>query len=201
MLKAGKLFTAFAIAGALGAGAAQAQVPYIDGGAGNDLVTLNVFGGGYSPSSSLQPGSEFGSSGSVGAAATLWIHRNFGLRANVLYARTDASAGAPDPLTGEKPDIWTYSGDLLARLPIAIGNGRDFVIPYLVGGLGGKTYNFDELDTATDFAGNLGAGLEYRFARWGVQAEVRDVISSFDRFGVEKTQHDIVWTGGITLSF
>jgi hypothetical protein len=29
----------------------------------------------------------------------------------------------------------------------------------------------------------------------------RDVVSSFDRFGVDRTQHDIIWTAGLTVSF
>src|SRR2546425_1035587 len=50
-------------------------------------------------------------------------------------------------------------------------------------------------------AGTFGAGLEYSFGRVGVRAEGRDFVYKFDRFGFDKTQHDIAWQGGLTLSF
>jgi len=55
-------------------------------------------------------------------------------------------------------------------------------------------------DTWSKFAGNF-AGLEYSFGRVGVRAEGRDFIYKFDRYGFDKTQHDIAWQGGLTLSF
>jgi hypothetical protein len=201
MLKAGRLIAGVAVAAALGASAAQAQTLGPNGAAGNDLITLNAYGGGFSPTSSLTPGADFRNSGTVGGAVTLWLHRNVGVRGNVLFARTDVSPGAPEPLANEAPNIWAYSGDLVLRLPLSAGNRRDTLFPYVVGGLGAKTYDFDRNGTETDFAGSFGGGLEYRFARWGIQAEVRDVVSKFDRFGADRVQHDFVWTGGITLSF
>jgi hypothetical protein len=201
MSKLRYLAAAAALVAALGATSAEAQVLGPAEGAGNDMLTLNLFGGGYSPASSLTAGSEFRNSGTVGVAATLWVHPLVGVRANGLFARTDASQGVPEGLKDEKPNVWAYSGDLVLRLPFSTANGRDTWFPYLLGGLGGKTYDFDQAGTETDFAGNVGAGIEYRIGRWGVQAEVRDIISTFDRFGIDKTQHDVVWTGGITLSF
>jgi hypothetical protein len=35
----------------------------------------------------------------------------------------------------------------------------------------------------------------------GLQAEVRDVVSQFDHFGFDKTQHDLVYSGGLTLTY
>src|SRR5438309_504104 len=55
--------------------------------------------------------------------------------------------------------------------------------------------------TWSKFAGNYGVGLEYRFRRVGVRAEGRDFVYKFDRYGFDKTQHDIAWQGGLTLSF
>ena len=34
-----------------------------------------------------------------------------------------------------------------------------------------------------------------------IRAEGRDVVYKFDRYGFDKTQHDIAWQGGVTLSF
>ena len=188
--------------GALGATAVQAQSTEPRGAAGSDVFTLNVYGGGYAPTADIAPGAGFDASGTIGAAGTVWVHRNVGLRANVLWARTDAPAGAPVPLEGERPDVWSYSGDVVLRLPLALGDAASW-FPYLVAGAGAKTYDFEQdgTDTETDFAGNFGAGLEYRFERVGLQAEVRDVVSSFERFEIDEVQHDVVWTAGITVSF
>lgn len=79
-----------------------------------------------------------------------------------------------------------------------------WVSPYLLGGLGAKTYDFDVAETETDFQRNIGAGLEYRLPhqrQWGLVLEVRDFISTFEVGPVDNTQHDIVWTGGIRLNF
>jgi hypothetical protein len=187
--------------GALVPATSEAQMAGPRGAAGNDILTLNLYGGGYSPTSSLTNGSDFGRSATVGGSATAWIHPLIGLRGSAMYARSEVTGGAPAPLEGEKADIWAYSGDLVLRLPLAAAGRTDSWAPYVVGGLGGKSYDFETLSTESDFAGNFGGGLEYRFARWGLQAEVRDVVSRFDRFGLERTQHDIVWTAGITMSF
>jgi hypothetical protein len=188
--------------GVLGATGVQAQTTGRQGGAGSDILTINLYGGGFAPTANLTSGSEFDDSGTVGGAATLWLHRYVGVRANVLYAQTDAPAGAPDPLDGERPDVWAYSGDVVLRLPLTAGEGTTW-FPYLVGGAGAKTYDFEqsETETETDFAGNFGGGIEYRFSRVGMQAEVRDIVSSFERFDIDEIQHDVVWTAGITLSF
>lgn len=202
MLKTRGILAAFVTAGTLAAAALHAQTPAPLGGAGNDIVTINAYGGGFSPATDLTTSnSRFRNSGTVGGTVTLWAHPNVGIRGNLLYARTDAGSGAPDALAGERPNVWAYSGDLVLRMPFAARNGRDTWFPYVVGGLGGKTYEFDTLDTETDFAGSFGAGLEYRFGPWGVHAEVRDIVTSFDRFGAEKTLHDVVWTAGIGWSF
>ncbi len=200
-LHARRILTVLLALGALGATAVQAQTLRLPGAAGNDVLTLNVYGGGFSPAADLTADDRFQSSGTVGGALTLWVHPNVGLRGNVLYARTDLPSAAPEPLPGENPNVWAYSGDLVLRLPLAAGNGRDTWFPYILGGLGGKMYDFDTLSTETDFASNFGAGIEYRFAQWGLQAEVRDIVSRFNRLGVDRTQHDVVWTAGITLSF
>src|SRR5438874_1926503 len=62
---------------------------------------------------------------------------------------------------------------------------------------------FGGLSGATNLnpAGTFGAGLEYRFGRVGIRAEGRDFVYKFDRYGFDKTQHDIAWQGGLTLTF
>jgi hypothetical protein len=201
MLQALRVPAVLLTAGVLGTTTVQAQSAAPGGAAGSEILTIGAYGGGFSPAADLTSNSGFGNSGTGGGTLTLWVHPNVGVRGNVLFARTEIGSGAPEGLTGEKPNIWAYSGDLVLRLPFDVLNGRDSWFPYLAGGIGGKTYAFDNLNDETDFAGNFGAGVEYRLARWGVQAEVRDIVTSFERFGVNKTQHDVVWTAGITRSF
>ncbi|MBI4409535.1 MAG: outer membrane beta-barrel protein [Gemmatimonadetes bacterium] len=185
----------------LSAGAVRAQVLGGVGVPGGEVVSLTVYGGGFSPAEDLSSTSDFSSSGTVGGAVTLWAHRYVGIRGSVLYAQTDIDGSTPAALVGEEPNVWAYSGDVLLRLPISTTPGTGWFFPYLVGGLGAKTYDFDAADAETDFAGNFGVGFEYRFGRWGFQVEGRDFVSKFDHFGVDQTQHDLVYTGGISLSF
>lgn len=171
--------------------------------AGMDVFSVSVNGGGFFPVSSLGAGNEFDDAGSVGGTLTYWVHRNAGVRANVLWASTDFLGAQDSPLQGEDPDVYHYSGDLLLRLPLP-GTEQVSWFPYIVGGLGGKTYDFQTRTTDTDFTGNFGAGVELRFGemgRWGINTEVRDFVSNFDRFGFDRTQNDVVWTGGISVNF
>src|SRR6266568_5108772 len=89
---------------------------------------------------------------------------------------------------------------IVLRYPVAAGTGT--FIPYLLGGAGAiSVHQLDSDSTWTKFAGNFGAGLEYRFGRVGVRAEGRDFVYKFDRNGFDKTQHDVAWQGGVTVSF
>ena len=117
-----------------------------------------------------------------------------------------SGAWAQDSLRGAslvgrgKFNKFTYDADLVLRYPTASGSAT--VIPYVLGGAGAiSVHELGSDSTWTKFAGNFGAGLEYRFGRVGVRAEGRDVVYKFDRYGFDKTQHDIAWQGGVTLSF
>ena len=166
---------------------------------GQDIISLNVIGGGFSPASDLG-GSEFDATGTVGGTVGVWVHRYVGIRAAVVWAQTDVSGPTSD-VTGVDPNVWAYSGDLVLRVPLGARSG--WIIPYILGGLGAKTYDFEGVDTETEFAASFGAGVEYRFpsSRWGINLEARDYVSDFEFYGIDETQHDLVWTGGITLSF
>ncbi len=91
---------------------------------------------------------------------------------------------------------------MVLRYPIQTGSAT--LTPYVLGGAGAISVHQLGADTTwSKFAGNFGAGLEYSFGRIGVRAEGRDFIYKykFDRYGFDKTQHDIAWQGGLTLSF
>jgi outer membrane protein with beta-barrel domain len=129
---------------------------------------------------------------------TVWLQNYVGIRASGSWAQ-DSIRGAT--LTGRgKFNKFTYDADLVLRYPIETGGGT--FSPYILGGAGAiSVHQLGADSTWSKFAGNVGAGLEYRFGRVGIRAEGRDFVYKFDRYGFDKTQHDIAWQGGLTLSF
>ena len=165
-----------------------------------DRVTLGGAFGGLSGAAHLDQASaadwRLGWIGSVDATA--WLHQYVGIRASGSWAQ-DSIRGATLPGRG-KFNKFSYDADLVLRYPTGAGSGT--VIPYLVGGAGAiSVHQLGADSTWSKFAGNFGAGLEYRFGRLGIRAEGRDYVYKFDRYGFDKTQHDIAWQGGVTLSF
>jgi hypothetical protein len=131
--------------------------------------------------------------------ATVWLHRYLGLRASGTWAQ-DSLQGASGLVGGGKFDKFFYDAAVVLRYPTFLGSGT--LVPYVLGGAGAVTLQqVDSDDQWTKFAGNFGAGLEYRFGRWGVRAEGRDYVYTFDRFGFDRTQHDIAWQAGVTFAF
>ncbi len=132
--------------------------------------------------------------------ATAWLTEHVGIRASGSWAQ-DSLRDAGATLTGRgKFNKFTYDADLVLRYPVQTGSGT--VSPYLLGGVGAiSVHQLASDSTWSKFAGNFGAGLEYRFGRWGIRAEGRDYVYTFDRYGFDKTQHDIAWQGGLTLAF
>ncbi|HYT82175.1 MAG TPA: outer membrane beta-barrel protein [Gemmatimonadales bacterium] len=167
---------------------------------GYDRVTLGGAFGALSGAADLDAvGSadwRLGWAGSVDA--TYWLHRYVGVRAGGGWAQ-DSLRGATLGGRG-KFNKFTYDADVVLRYPINRGSAT--LSPYLVGGVGAiSVHQLDSDSTWSKFTGNFGAGLEYRFGRVGVRAEGRDYVYTFDRYGFDKTQHDIAWQGGVTLSF
>src|SRR5258705_3105863 len=130
--------------------------------------------------------------------ATAWLNDYVGVRASGGWAQ-DSIRGAT--LTGRgKLNKFTYDPHLVLRYPGRAGSGT--LSPYLLGGLGGiSVHQLGSDSTWAKFAGHYGVGLEDRFSRVGIRAEGRDFVYKFDRYGFDKTQHDIAWQGGLTPSF
>jgi hypothetical protein len=162
--------------------------------------TLGGAFGGLSGAANLNPaGTADWRLGWVGSIdGTVWLHQNVGIRASGSWAQ-DSLRGAV--ITGRgKFNKFNYNADVVLRYPIEAGSAT--LTPYLLGGAGAiSVHQLAASDTWTKFAGNFGAGLEYRFGAVGLRAEGRDYVYKFDRYGFNKTQHDIAWQGGLTLTF
>lgn len=164
-----------------------------------DRVTLAASFGGVSGAANLNDAGtadwRLGWAGSV--EANYWVLPRVGLRVGGTWAQ-DSLRGT---ITGRgKFNKFAYDANLVLRYPVAAGAGT--FLPYILGGAGAiSIHQLGSDSTWTKFAGNFGAGVEYRFSRLGVRAEGRDYIYKFDRHGFDKTQHDIAWQGGVTVSF
>ena len=165
-----------------------------------DRVTVaGVFGGLSGAADLNDAGTADWRLGWAGAVnATYWLNDYVGFRAGGGWAQ-DSIQGAAISGRG-KFNKFTYDGNIVARYPVGAGAGT--LVPYVLAGAGAiSVHQLGSDSTWTNFAGNFGAGLEYRLGRVGLRAEARDYIYQFDRYGFDKTQHDIAWQGGVTLSF
>lgn len=169
-----------------------------------DRFTVGGRFGGFSEAANLNdPGTADWRLGWMASVdATVWVHQYVGIRAGAGWAQ-DSLRGTTSGISGRRKfNKFFYDGELVLRYPVRAGVGT--VIPYVLGGAGAVTMH--RLDSSSDedftkFAGNFGAGAEYRYRRIGFRVEGRDLVYQFDSFGFDKTQHGIVWDGGITVSF
>lgn len=165
--------------------------------------SFSLYAGGLSPSTHIGRGG-FDPSATVGATLGFWVNQYAGVRVNGLFARTRADAPVSTDLGIDNPNVWMYDGDIVLRVPMSVEAG--WLTPYILGGLGGKTYDFRTpgMGSQTYFTGNFGGGLEYMLpgmSRWGLNLEVRDFVSKFTMGDFDNTQHDVVWTGGIRFTY
>ncbi len=165
-----------------------------------DRFTVSAAFGGLSGAANLNDAGtadwRLGWAGSLDA--NYWILSRLGLRIGGTWAQDSLRSGT---ITGRgKFNKFAYDADVVLRYPLTAGAST--IVPYVVGGAGAISVHQLESDsTWTKFAGNFGAGVEYRFGRVGLRAEGRDYVYKFDRYGFDKTQHDVAWQGGVTVSF
>jgi len=165
-----------------------------------DRFSVSAAFGGLSGAANLNDAGSadwrLGWAGSVDAS--YWILPRVGIRASGTWAQDSLRGGA---ITGRGTfNKFAYDADIVLRYPLAAGSST--IVPYVLGGAGAiSLHQLDSDSTWTKFAGNYGAGIEYRFSRVGFRVEGRDYVYKFDRYGFDKTQHDIAWQGGVTVSF
>lgn len=114
----------------------QAGVP------GEDVGSISLYGGLLQPNTTYEDGSTFESGISGGVSVSYWPYRYFGMKALVIRSRTEGREGQEfSPLRFQNPTVWLYNLDLAVRYPI-VGSSLALV-PYLAGGVGGKTFRWD----------------------------------------------------------
>ena len=128
---------------------------------------------------------------------TYWIDRLWGVRAGGTFGQDEVRGATISP--SAMFNKLTYDADVVLRYPLKSTTGM--MTPYVLGGAGAISVHQIGSDTWTKFGGNVGAGFEYRFGRWGLRAEGRDYVYKFDRYGFDKTQHEVAWQGGVTVAF
>jgi hypothetical protein len=141
-------------------------------------------------------GQELDHSVVFGGRAALRFADRFGVGATVLYSPTTASGSS-----GAETDVgvWSYGLDASYHL----GTPSPLVQPFLIGGAGAKTYDFDGMDAVHHFMWNVGAGVDVALhPRASLRLEARDYMSLFDPeiAGVDdEIQHDLVLSAGLSF--
>jgi opacity protein-like surface antigen len=158
---------------------------FANGGGSSSLTDLNEAG-----TASLETGWTAG--GGVG----LQLNRYLAVRATFDYARADAQGATL--IAGQTLNRFYYGGDVQLRYPTASG-----ITPYVVLGAGAVTLDNPDnaaFDRFTKFAGKGGLGLEYalRNSDFGLFAQASTYLYDADRNGFDKTQVDVLWTGGLS---
>jgi len=160
-------------------------VLFANGGGNNSLTDLNDAG-----TTSLRTG------WTAGGGAGVQINRYVALRGTFDFTQAKGDNGTS--ISGQQLNHYFYGGDLQLRYPTAGG-----IAPYVLLGAGAVT--IDNPDNAafnrfTKFAGKGGVGLEYTIPRsnFGLYAQASSYVYQFDRNGFDKTQADLLWTGGLS---
>jgi opacity protein-like surface antigen len=160
-------------------------VAFANGGGNSSLTDLNDAG-----TASLKTG------WTAGGGLGVQLNRYVALRGTFDFARADGESATP--FTGQSLNHYFYGGDVQLRYPTANG-----FAPYVLLGAGAVTIDNPDnaaFDRFTKFAGKGGLGLEYTLPRsdFGLYVQAASYIYQFDRNGFDKTQADLLWTGGVS---
>ncbi|MCH8935736.1 MAG: porin family protein [Gemmatimonadetes bacterium] len=176
--------------------------------AANPLVaqrSIFVFGhgGGFSSLEDLNAAgtADFDTGFNVGGGVGLQLNKYLAVRGSFDFAKSDVRGFGVGGLEGAEIKRFFYGADLQLRYPFSMG-----LSPYVFGGAGGVTIDDTggrRLDSFSKFAGRFGAGLSYEFpgSGFGIFGEASGFVYDFDRAGVDETQVDIAWHGGLAYRF
>jgi hypothetical protein len=106
----------------------------------------------------------------------------------------------------ETLDVYQYDVGAEARWTDAYAGGSWSFSPFAGLGIGGRTYDYRDLDvdSKTNVAGYGALGGELGFGRLGLRLEARDYVSRFEPLvgtGEAKTRNDVTLAAGLTVRF
>jgi hypothetical protein len=123
--------------------------------------------------------------GLLGGQLTLPLSRNFGLVANAAHANSTLVFFVPaggGPTIGNS-EIWLFDGDIQLSAPFR-GSSGHWINPFLQFGAGAMRYetqNSAGSTAATNFAWNVGGGLDYYFSHsLGFRLLAKDYIGHWN---------------------
>lgn len=104
-------------------------------------------------------------------------------------------------------DVYQYDVGAEARAPSWYNKGAWDFTPFVGVGIGGRSYNYrdlDDVDAKSNIAGYGALGGEVGFGRLGLRLEARDYVSRFEPLtgnGDAKTRNDMTFGAGLTVRF
>jgi Outer membrane protein beta-barrel domain len=167
-------------------------------------VVFSARGGGFSPLNNLNDAgtADFKTGFNVGGGVGVQVNKYVVLDGDFTWGQHQFRQNGVD--SGIKVNQFFYGGDVKLQYPTASG-----VTPYVLGGGGAVT--FHQLATSgvdkTKGFGRFGAGLTYQIpgSNWAVYGQGDGFVYKVSNFdggtaltGYDKTQVDIVYSGGIS---
>ena len=147
-----------------------------------------------------------------GAQVGMKIAPNVSMIANLATASSDIRVGVPflGGVSVGRSDVLLYDAGLQLDIPVTSALAATFS-PFLQAGVGGMHYAITESfvsTTATNLAGNVGAGADIAIGRGvGVRLMAKDYFGTFDFQGATSfdvnagTTQSIALSAGVRLSF
>lgn len=136
----------------------------------------------------------------VGASGALHITRNLAAVATLGWSPTELK---PAPVEIDV-DLYQYDLGLQVHRTYPLQSG--WIVTPLAGlGLGARTYDGEDIDSETDFAGYAALGAELSRGRFGVRLTARDYVTAFDGIGTDENdseaRNDLAFGAGFTVRF
>ena len=141
-------------------------------------------------------------------AVLVGAQASYRIRPQIAITGTFGWSPSTDRVTpgDQKIDLYQYDIGAELRAPSWLTSGRWDFTPFAGLGVGGRTYDYrdlDDVDAKTNFAGFGALGGELGFGRAGLRIEARDYVSQFKPFdGTDtKTRNDVTVAAGLTFRF
>ena len=137
----------------------------------------------------------------VGAQASYRVIPQLAITGTIGWSPTEDRVGA-----GQTLDLLQYDVGAELRAPAWIQRASWNFSPFVGLGVGGRTYDYRDLDVdaKTNVAGYGALGGEFGFGQFGLRIEGRDYVSRFEPLigsGEAKTRNDVAVAAGLTIRF